>query len=326
MSIKKIKSLLKPIVLQLAPKYYYKRLVRQGKKAMSVNTLKIHPTLFVAYNPTGKYPTMYEKPQSYYENQKKRIKFDKNGIPMLNINDYYVYHPVYLIQHALSEYGFFVFNNDNNHFEKAKRIANWLVENQHPDTGCWYYTYDYKHELTDCMLKAPWASAMAQGQGISLLTRIYHVTNDQKYLDASIKATTLLDVPISSGGLASELWGHTVFEEYPTIPNSYTLNGFMFCALGLYDLTKVSDNKRIEELWEIAKQTLEFMIPLYDGDIMSVYCLSFVTVGNIKRHLADKYHPLHITLLQCFESFMPNPTFEFYIRRWSRFFGIELEE
>jgi hypothetical protein len=66
--------------------------------------------------------------------------------------------------------------------------------------------------------------------------------------------------------------------------------------------------------------------PLYDGDLMSVYCLSHVTKGNVGRHWAGGYHPLHIILLQCFESFMPNPTFEFYIKRWAKFIGIKVED
>lgn len=317
---------MKPIVLQLMPKYYYKRIVKQSRKEMNVNSMEIHPTLSVAYDPLGKYPTMYERPQSFYIKQKKKRMFDEQGVPLLNINGNYLYHPVYLIQYALSEYGFYVATNNTSHFNTAKIIADWLVENQDAKNGYWYYPYDYLHEFTKCLLKSPWASAMAQGQGVSLLTRIYHVTNDKRYLDTAVKAITMLDVPISSGGLASNLWGHTVFEEYPTQPHSYTLNGFMFCALGLYDLTKAANNVHINELWQMAKETLMFMIPLFDGDLMSVYCLSYITKGDISRHWADKYHPIHIILLQCFESIAPNPIFEFYIKRWAKFIGVYLKE
>src|SRR5690606_31660539 len=150
----------------------------------------------------------------YYAKKKKEMTFDSNGIPLLNINGNAIYHPVYLIQYALSEYGFYIFSHDNEHLVAAQQIADWLLQNQDGETGCWYYLYDYIHELTGCLLKAPWESAMAQGQAVSLLTRIYHVTKDEKYLNAAIKATKLLNVPISSGGLASVLCGHVVFEEY----------------------------------------------------------------------------------------------------------------
>ena len=46
-----------------------------------------------------------------------------------------------------------------------KIISDWLVANQDVSTGYWIYSYDYVHEPTKFVLKAPWASAMAQGQG-----------------------------------------------------------------------------------------------------------------------------------------------------------------
>jgi len=249
--------------------------------------------------------------------------FDSKGVPLADVNGNAVYHPVYLIQYGLSEYSFYILSHDKGHLASALQIADFLVQQQDSKTGYWFYSFDFLHEYTGCLLKAPWASAMAQGQAISLLTRIFYVTKNQKYLKAAMKATQMLKVPISEGGLASDLCGHIVFEEYPTVPFSYTLNGFMFCALGLWDLTRVADDTAVEGLWNIASSTLRFMIPLYDGDLMSLYCLSHVTKGNVGRHWAEKYHPLHIKLLQCFESFIPNQTFEFYIERWAKMIGIK---
>lgn len=326
MNIKAIKTNIKPIILQLFPKYYYHRLIHTGKEEKNVNCYQIANTLSVPYDPAGKYPTMYTEPQDFYEERKRKMAYDQNGIPMYRYQGTPIYHPVYLIQWGLSEFGYYLSTHNDTHLETAKLIADWLLKNQDKKNGLWYYPYDYVHEFTNCKLTAPWASAMAQGQAVSLLTRIYRLTKDEKYIAASIKAIAMLDVPVSDGGFAAEVWGHTIFEEYPTIPYSLTLNGFMFCALGLYDLTTVIDDEKARQLWEVAKQALEAIVPLYDGDLMSVYCLSYVNMGNIKRHWAEHYHPLHITLLQCFESIMPNPTFEFYIRRWAKFLGIKIGE
>ena len=326
MIYKKLKSFLKPIVLIMAPRLYHRRLIKSAISEMNVNSPYVSAAISIPYDPAGKYPTMYDAPPKFYEKRKRTMEYDENGIPMLKIADNSVYDPVYTIQYALSEYGFFISTHKKSHLETAKRICDWLLDSQDVEDGCWYYKYDYVHEPTLFLLKAPWASAMAQGQAISLLTRMYITTKDNKYLAAAIKATTMLNIPISSGGLASDLWGHTVYEEYPTIPYSITLNGFMFCALGLYDISLLTEDKHVAELWHNAKNTLTFMVPLYDGDIMSIYCLSHVTMGNVKRQWADRYHYIHITMLQCFESFMPNPTFEFYIKRWAGFWGIKINE
>ena len=114
------------------------------------------------------------------------------------------------------------------------------------------------------------------------MTRLYRLTHIESYLEAAIRAVKMLDVPISNGGLASELWGHVVYEEFPTIPYSFTLNGFMFCALGLYDLSRLVKQEYIVNLWRKAVDTLTFMVPLYDGDFMSTYCLS--PCNRAQRH------------------------------------------
>ena len=45
-------------------------------------------------------------------------------------------------------------------------------------------------------------SAMAQGEGISVLTRAFSESNDSKYLNAAIKASELTLKPIKNGGTA----------------------------------------------------------------------------------------------------------------------------
>lgn len=324
MSRNQIRSLLKPIILQVAPRVYYRRLVRQGIEEQNFNTREIIPVISIKYDSFGKYPTMYERPPSFYEKKKRGMHFDVDGIPLVLYKGDPIYHPIFLIQYGLSEYGFYVSTLNKNHLFAAKKISDWLLNNQDKTNGLWYYPFDYLHEMTNFLIKTPWSSAMAQGQAISLLTRIYKEFEEDKYLNAAIKATSMLDIPVSSGGLSAKLWDHTVFEEYPTNPNSFTLNGFMFCALGLYDLSTVTDHHEVQNLWRIAKDTLQFIIPLYDGDIMSSYCLSHITMGNIDRHWANQYHPLHIILLQCFESIMPNQTFKYYIKRWAHFMGLEI--
>jgi heparosan-N-sulfate-glucuronate 5-epimerase len=324
-TLRYLRAYLKPFVMTVAPKQYYRHLIRQAIKEMNVNSPYIRPVIMVPYDSFGMYPTMYDRPPSFYEKRKSSMKWDENGIPMLNMDGTDVYHPVYMTQYALSEYGFFMTTNRDSHLETVKIISDWLVANQDVSTGYWIYSYDYVHEPTKFVLKAPWASAMAQGQAISLLTRLYRLTHIESYLEAAIRAVKMLDVPISNGGLASELWGHVVYEEFPTIPYSFTLNGFMFCALGLYDLSRLVKQEYIVNLWRKAVDTLTFMVPLYDGDFMSTYCLSHVTVRNATRKWAEPYHYIHIKMLQCFQSIIPNPTFEFYIRRWAGFWGIEID-
>jgi hypothetical protein len=65
-------------------------------------------------------------------------------------------------------------------------------------------------------MKAPWLAGIAQGQGISLLTRAYLLTNNAGFLAQAQKALVPLSTPLSEGGLASRLPDGLLFiEEYP---------------------------------------------------------------------------------------------------------------
>lgn len=100
------------------------------------------------------------------------------------------------------------------------------------------------------VLPAGWHSAMAQvshpprfpsnssplqGHGLSLLSRAYLHTKDVGYLSACQAALPLFEKEAPVGGIVNHLFGHPWYEEYPTTPGSYVLNGFMYSLIGLHD-------------------------------------------------------------------------------------------
>ncbi|PIO56549.1 D-glucuronyl C5-epimerase, partial [Teladorsagia circumcincta] len=85
------------------------------------------------------------------------------------------------------------------------------------------------------VLDAGWYSAMAQGHALSLLTRAYAATKNASYLVVASKALDLFEKDASAGGVRNKLFGNDWYEEYPTSPGSYVLNGFIYSLIGLYD-------------------------------------------------------------------------------------------
>ena len=167
---------------------------------------------------------------------------------------------------------------------------------------------------------------MSQGHALSVLSRAYIKTNSEKYLYAGVKALRLFKYPtyvasegksdsnsdirqqtgVSSTFMNQFLW----FEEYPTEPNTFVLNGFMYSLIGLYDLwhlTKYSqyDDIGIQregleagELFLQGLNSLNIMLPLYDMASGSVYDLRHVTMSGIEPKVARwDYHSVHINLL-----------------------------
>lgn len=113
--------------------------------------------------------------------------------------------------------------------ETAIKVAGHLLSGQDSD-GAWPHGMRMPHTY---YLLPPWISAMAQGEGASVLIRLHAITGDERYREAAIKAMLPMDVPTSSGGARAQLGGGYFPEEYPTEPGSYVLNGALFALWGL---------------------------------------------------------------------------------------------
>lgn len=79
---------------------------------------------------------------------------------------------------------------------------------------------------------------MGQGQAISLLSRaFFHSGGNKQYLDTAFAALKPFKVLTKNGGVLSKFMNlYPWYEEYPTVPSIFILNGFMYSLIGLYDL------------------------------------------------------------------------------------------
>ena len=138
-----------------------------------------------------------------------------------------------------------------------------------------------------------WFGAMCQGQAISVLVRAFIATQDDKYLIAAEDAVSLFNISSRKGGLKAVFMDRYVwYEEYPTNPPSFILNGFMFSLLGLYDLQYVSVKLQahVSQLFKEGLESLAAMLPLYDSgpelqrrffrDFDGVLCSMFLKINR----------------------------------------------
>ena len=80
-----------------------------------------------------------------------------------------------------------------------------------------------------------------QGQALSTLVRAYLESKDDRCLAAAEDGVRVFSISSSEGGVRAVLMDkYEWYEEYPTNPPTFILNGFMYSLLGLYDLIKVS--------------------------------------------------------------------------------------
>lgn len=168
------------------------------------------------------------------------------------------------------------------HFYDA---AEWFVRHQDAKTGGW--SNPVKRKLPGFTeLKPGWFSAMGQGHAISLLARAYyHSKGAPKYLNAAINGLKPFRVPSKQGGVLTRFMGKLDwYEEYPTNPASFVLNGFIYSLLGLYDLQYIAPTASAEEAGSLFDQgmvSLKRMLPFFDTGSGSIYDLRHFTLGEL---------------------------------------------
>ena len=185
--------------------------------------------------------------------------YDPSGIPQL---DYHgriglQYNPIAIAQFGLGNYNLCSRTGDSARRTKFFQSADWLASNleQNPH-GLWVWNHRFDWEYRET-LKAPWYSALAQGQGISVLVRAHKETGDARYLDAAQRAFASFQQPIENGGVAfTDAGGDLWFEEYIVSPPTHILNGFIWALWGVYDHFLATRDETAQELFSRGVRTL----------------------------------------------------------------------
>ena len=165
--------------------------------------------------------------------------------------------------------------------------ADWFLENQ-DGSGGWPSQVVFNKERRKYPgaeeVGAGWYGAMCQGQAISVLVRAYHQSGDEEYLRAALQATKVFSIPSSQGGVkAVFLDKYPWYEEYPTNPPTFILNGFMYSLLGLFDLKSVSSNHDVSSLYKAGLESLVALLPLYDSGASTFYDLRHFTMKTAPK-------------------------------------------
>jgi len=182
--------------------------------------------------------------------------------------------------------------------EGAQVAGQWLVEHQTRGgllDGAWFHQVPYHHTFP---LPAPWLSGMAQGEAASLLSRLGAELDEEQLTDAAIRALGPLRVPSAQGGALATLEGGPFYEEYPTQPGSFVLNGAIFALFGVHDVATALDDATLRAEFEISVATLAAGLHRWDTGFWSRYDLFPHPVPNLA---SAAYHTLHITQLTALE-------------------------
>jgi len=194
----------------------------------------------------------------------------------------------------------------------ALAAGEWLVAGQASD-GRWLETRPYPHTYR---LEAHWPSAMAQGQGASLLVRLHAQTEDARFAEAAIRAMRPFGVPTEDGGVLARLGTGPFYEEYPTRPGSFVLNGAIFALWGAYDTAVGLGDDTARETFDVGVRTLAENLHRWDTGRWSRYDLFPHPVVNVATR---GYHRLHIAQLRALQLLAPEASLEEAASRFERY-------
>jgi heparosan-N-sulfate-glucuronate 5-epimerase len=219
-------------------------------------------------------------------------------------------------QMGLGAYERFLAGEGEQWLAVARHVGDTLLEHQTTDgarRGAWEHDFDFPHTLP---LRAPWISAMAQGEGASLLVRLYLETGEERYADAARLALGPMALPSEEGGASALLGGRPFPEEYPTSPPSFVLNGGIFSIWGLYDVGRGLGDAGAEAAFEEAVDTLAANVQRWDTGWWSSYDLYPHKMRNVA---AFGYHQLHIDQLRATAAIAPRAELTAAADRFERY-------
>lgn len=219
---------------------------------------------------------------------------DKDGV-ILYLDKYY--HPVQIANTGLVYLDSFQKTNNQEYLQRAEKYANKLKEISIVHDGAIYfpYTNDFAlHDLDNDIMKAPWYSGMAQGEALSLFTRLDEITNNKEYLKTAqkiFKSFTNYRGSHNPWTVLIDKDGYYWIEEFPKDESDDTLNGFIYGLYGVYDYYELTKSDEARKVFQGSLTTLKHYLPEFrnPGGI-SYYCLKH------KKQNAD-YHKKHIIQL-----------------------------
>ncbi|MDY6949971.1 MAG: D-glucuronyl C5-epimerase family protein [Thermodesulfobacteriota bacterium] len=242
--------------------------------------------------------------------------YDDAGIPLL---DYHGrvglrYNPIAIAQYGLGNYNLYRRTRKENRKSKFLCAADWLAQNLEKTahgTRVWHHHFDWEYRDK---LKAPWYSALAQGQGLSLLIRAHQETRKDSYLQAAHEALHTFKKDVKEGGVSYiDRKGHVWFEEAIVNPPTHILNGFIWAMWGIYDYFLYTADGEARMLFREGVETLKANLSHFDAGFWSLYEQS----GTRMKMLASPfYHKLHIVQLKVMHKLTHDEVFQYFAIRW----------
>ena len=245
--------------------------------------------------------------------------FDAAGVPLLDYqgNIGRQFNPIAVAQYGLARFNAWASNGADADRRAWIAAVDWLCRELRPNrfgVPVWMHDFDWPYKQ---VLRAPWYSGLAQGNGLSALVRAGRATGGARYRATADRAFEALRRDVSSGGvLVTDEHGDVWIEEYIVDRPSHILNGFIWALWGVRDYADWTGSDDAEALWHRCVATLLRRLNEFDTGWWSLY----EARDNGLEMLASRYyHALHATQLRVMYRLTGQREFDRYAARFDRY-------
>jgi hypothetical protein len=241
---------------------------------------------------------------------------DENGVMMYRYGGSIgtVYNPKVVALEGLHYYRAYETTGDLEAKQNFINSADWLVEHA-TDKGnytLWEYGFNWPHYAG---FDAPYSSALAQAEGVTLLIRAHNVTGSDHYLAAAKKAFGAFMVDYDAGGVASSEGPDSMFVQILAKPGAqltYVLNGHTGSLIHIWWYYEYTHDYRALIVFGKGINWLVHNIQKYDTGDWSYYDLT----GHIAR---DNYHRGQTTQIGMLYEITGEPILKEYSDRFAAY-------
>lgn len=204
--------------------------------------------------------------------------FDDTGLLIYNRVDtgQRADHPVAYAQYGISALLEYEVTGDALWLRSAIRHAEQLAAIRVLRGDAWWFPYTFPWSYDKRRLEPSWWSGMAQGEALSLFTRLAEATGEARWEVAADATWLSFRQPRIAAGPWSTFVrdGSLVFEEYAAdVEPLVVLNGHAFAVFGLYDYWRHTGDAEVKRYMDGGAQTvLNWMPDIRNPGGISYYC------------------------------------------------------
>eukprot|EP00439_Symbiodinium_sp_Y106_P088933 s1_g1469.t1 len=219
--------------------------------------------------------------------------------------------PEAAFQTALGHHDRWCAGEGDSHLSRFLSYAAYFRDRQTED-GDWQYLFDWYES------KAPWASALAQARGASVMLRAYLITQDENYRAATLKSISKFSLSTEEGGFAAQFppTGTLYFEEYPKQMNG-TFNGFLAALFGLWEVSVWLKDEGAAALFNEGLRSAEQMLPSFTGSWWTQYDWQGPD-APFNPH-SPRYHTMTTGYLVALAAISGSDVMKHYVELWTGF-------